>query len=149
MIGQRSEKLENESDDNTTMWTMRYGFLSFKRCGGAVTHLMKLSDGAACMFVSGTGASPPLVSVIDVRSGEIDRVAENSAPSVDSRLRQRGTLESKLNEVVPKEEGSSHCHHTDIKLFTGREALYGLRSGKKRSNPKCRMRFGDEATSKA
>jgi hypothetical protein len=89
------------------------------RCGGAVTHLMKVSDVAACRFVSGTGASPPLVSVIHVRSGGIDGVAENGAPSVDSELRQRGTLELKLNELVPKEEGSSHCHHTDIKLFTG------------------------------
>jgi hypothetical protein len=110
------------------MWTMRYGFLSFKRCGGAVTHLMKLSDAAACMFVSGTGASPPLVSVIEVRSGEVDRVAENSAPSVDSELRQRGTLELKLNELVPKEEGSSHCHHTDIKLFTGRRSQGPVRT---------------------
>jgi len=101
------------------------GFEEAWHRGGHVTHNCR-ADGnlAEPRPAHHTDASPPLVSVVEASTGRTTKW-QSCAPSVDSGrgdLTGLGTLELKLNEVAPKEEGSSHCHHAEIKVFTGRKA---------------------------
>jgi len=93
----------------------RQGFQEAWHRGGHVTHNCHVDEGLTKPRPPRhTDASPPLVSVVEASTGRTTKW-QSCAPSVDSGrggLTGLGTLELKLNEVAPKEEGSSHCHHT-------------------------------------